>query len=305
MKIQNTLTLLTIALISINFSAYAEAPSKEIVACNEAVNKGDSAGAIKLSEGILKKNNADHEGMLCKGRALALDGKVSGALASFEQAIGATEDTFVHTITYILIGNLHTGNGKTAEAIASYQKSLAICVKEGNQTYTRINYNLMGEAHTKAKDIHAALDNHKMSVRTANNDNERADSFQRLAMTYDTLGDHVQAIEYQVKAVVMQKKSGTLTEYADASLTLGDYFINAKNLSEAERTYEKLAKFGKANGGFYYEARANFHLAETKAANGDTKTAKTLMASALDMANKIGAKGLAGDIAASQKKLAI
>lgn len=305
MKIQNTLTIITIALFSINFNAYAGAPSKAIAACNEAVNKGDSAGAIKLSEGILKKNNADHEGMLCKGRALALDGKVGDALASFEQAIGATEDTFVHTVTYILIGNLYARNGKTAEAVASYQKSLVICTKENNQTYTRINYNLMGEAHTNAKNLPVALDNYKMSVRTANNDTERADSFQRLAKTYDALGDHDKAIEFQVKAVVMQKKSGTLTEYADASLALGDYFVNAKNFSEAERTYEKLAKFGKANGGAYYEARANFHLAEAKAANGDTKTAKTLMTTALDLANKIGAKGLADDIAVSQKKLKI
>lgn len=305
MKIQSTLILLTITLFSMSFNAHAEAPSKAVADCNDAVNKGDSAAAIKLSEGILKKNSADHEGMLCKGRALALDGKVADALASFEQAIGATEDTFVHTVTYILIGNLHTRNGNTTEAVASYQKSLDICAKEGNQTYTRINYNLMGEAHSSAKDLHSALDNYKMSVRIANNDNERADSFQRLAKTYDALGDHDKAIEFQVKAVVMQKKAGTLTEYADSNLALGQYFMNAKNFSEAERTYEKLAKFAKANGGAYYEASANFHLAEAKAANGDTKTAKALMTSALDLANKIGAKGLVGDITASQKKLAI
>ena len=305
MKIQNTLTILTITLFSISFNAYSKAPSKEVAACNEAVNKGDSAGAIKLAEGILKKNIADHEGMLCKGRAFALDGKVPDALANFEQAIAATDDTFVHTITYILIGNLYTRNEQTAEAIASYKKSLAICAKEGNQTYTRINYNLMGQAHTQAKNLEAALDNHKMSVSIANNDNERADSFQRLAKTYNALGDYNKAIEYQIKVAVMHKKSGTLTEYADASLALGEYFINSKNYSEAERTYEKLAKFGKDNGGAYYEARANFHLAETKAANGDKKTAKTLLASALNQANKIGATGLAGDIAASQKKLDI
>lgn len=305
MKIQNTLRVLTIALFLMSFNATAEEPSQVIKDCNDAVNKGDSATAIKLSQAILKTNAKDHEGMLCKGRALALDGNVKDALASFEQAITATKDSFVHTVTYILIGNLHTRNGQTAEAVASYQKSLAICTKEGNQTYTRINYNLMGEAHSNAKDLHAALDNYKMSVRIANNDNERADSFQRLAKTYDALGDHEKAVEFQVKAVVMQKKSGTLTEYADANLALGEYFVNAKNYSEAERTYEKLAKFAKANGGAYYEASANFHLAEAKAANGDTKTAKALMTGALDLANKIGAKSLADDIAASQKKLKI
>lgn len=305
MKIQNTLTIITIALFSISFNAQAEAPSKEVAACNEAVNKGDAKSAITLSEEILKKDAADHEGMLCKGRALAIDGKHAEALASFEQAITATQDTFVHTVTYILIGNLHNSHNKTAEAVASYQKSLEICAKEGNQTYTRINYNLMGEAQTKAKDLNAALDSYKMSVSIANNDNERADSFQRLAKTYNALGDYNKAVEFQIKAVVMQKKAGTLTEYADASLLLGEYFVNTNNLSEAERTYEKLAKFGKDNGGAYYEARANFHLAETKAANGDTKTAKALFTSALDLANKIGAKGLAGDIAASQEKLKI
>jgi len=305
MKIQNTLTKLSTILFLISLNAYAETPSQAVTDCNAAVNKGDAASAIKLSESILKQNKADHEGLLCKGRALAIDGKQADALASFEQAIAATDDSFVHTITYILIGNLHTRHNQTEEAVASYKKSLAICAKDGNQTYTRINYNLIGEAHTKAKDLNAALDSYKLSVSIANNDNERADSFQRLAKTYNALGDHDKAIEYQVKATVMQKKAGSLTEYADASLALGEYFVNAKNLSEAERTYEKLAEFGKDNGGAYYEARANFHLAETKAANGDTKTAKALMSDALALAKKIGAKGLAGDIVASQKKLAI
>ena len=302
-KIQNTLTILSIGLFLISFNANSEEMSKEIVACNDAVNKGDATAAIKLSEVILEQNETDHEGFLCKGRALSLQGKTKEALESFEKALSATKETFVHTVTYILMGNLHQKNNKTAEAVNSYKKSLAICAKEGNQTYSRINYNLIGDTYTKAGDLNAALDHYKLSVSIANNDNERGDSYQRLAKTYSALGDHNKAIEYQIKTVVMQKKAGTLTEYADASLTLGEYLVKVKNYSEAERTYAKLAKFGKDNGGAYYEARANFHLAETKAANGDKAMAKTLMTDSLSLANKIGAKGLASDIAASRKKL--
>ncbi|MFW5431898.1 MAG: tetratricopeptide repeat protein [Methylophilaceae bacterium] len=305
MKLQNTLTILTIGLFLISFNSLAKEPSKAIVACNDAVNKGDGAAALQLSEAILKKNASDHEGLLCKGRALGLQNKYTEAITSFEQAIKSTEDSFAQVVSYILMGNLHKTNNKTGEAIVSYNNSLKICAKTNNQTYSRINHNLIGDAHTQAKDLNAALDSYLVGVRLANNDNERAESFEKTAVTYNTLGQYDKAVEFQLKAVLMQQKAGTLTAYADASLALGQYYYNAENYSNAERVYKKLAKFGKDNGGAYYEAKANFRLAEALAANGDKEAAKPLLSNALNQANKIGAKQLASEIDASQKKLNI
>ncbi|HSR01763.1 MAG TPA: tetratricopeptide repeat protein [Methylophilaceae bacterium] len=304
-KLENTLKITFITLIIISFNVFSKEPSKEVLACNQAVNKGDAETALRYAKAILEKNSSDHEGLLCKGRSLKIQGKYEDALVAMQSAVEAAKEPFAKTISYILIGNLHQSNNKSEEAIASYTKSLEICTQTGNQTYSRINHNLIGDTHKKQNDLNAALDSYATGLRLANNDNERAESFENVAKIYNAQGNHDKAIEFQLKAVVMQKQAGSLTAYADSSLLLGQYFYDAKSYSEAERHYKKLAKFAKDNGGAYYEASANYHLAEAMYANGDKTGARTLIVDAKQLAEKIGAKQLAEEIAAAEQKLKI
>lgn len=304
-KLEKTLKITFTLLILLSFNAFSKEPPKEVLACNEAVNKGDAETALQHAEAILKQNDTDHEGLLCKGRALKIQGKYTEALEAMQSAVEAAEQPFAKTVSYILIGNLHQSNDKPQEAIASYTKSLEVCAQTGNQRYSRINHNLIGDTYSKENDLNAALDSYATGLRLANNDNERAESFENLAKIYNTQSNHDKAIEFQLKAVVMQKQAGSLTAYADSSLLLGQYFYDAKNYTEAERHYKKLAKFAKDNGGAYYESSANYHLAEAMYANGDQAGAKTLILDAKQLAEKIGAKQLAAEIAAAEKKLSI
>lgn len=304
-KLQNALTISINILFLITFNAVSAEVSADVVACNDALKKGEAQVALTQAETILKKNNTDYEGLLCKGRALGLQGNYADALPTMELAAKSTNDTFSQLIAHILIGNLHQTNQQPEAAIASYTKSLAISEKTTNNTYTRINHQLIGDVHFKAKDLNAALDSYAISTHLANNDNERAESYERLAKAYNALGNHDKAIEFQLKAVVMQKKAGSLTAYADSSLLLGQYFFDAKEYGHAERNYKKLAEFAKSNGGDYYEAKANFHLAETLFANGDQQAAKILLIDAANQAKKIGATSLVNEIDAVQKKLNI
>lgn len=304
-KLKNTLITISTLLFLNSFNAFSAEVSAEVKACNDAVNKGDTKAALMQSEAILEKNKTDYEGLLCKGRALAQQGDYKKALAAMETAVNSTEDIFAKTVSYILIGNLHKSNHQPEAAVASYMKSIEMCEKKGNKTYTRMNYNFIGDTYFDEKDLDAALDNYQISVRLANNDNERAESFERLAKTYNARGNHDKAIEFQLKATVMQKQAGSLTAYADSTLLLGQYFYDAKEYSHAERNYKKLAKFAKDNGGAYYEAKANYRLAEAMYANGDKEGAKALFADANKLATKIGAKQLASEIKATQNKLKI
>lgn len=305
MKFENALTVVFTALFLMSFNASAVEVSAEIKACNDAVNKGDAKAALMQSEVILKKNSTDYEGLLCKGRALKQQGNYADALAAMELAEQSTDDIFAKTVSFMLIGNLHKANNKVAEAVASYEKSIQMCAKNDNKTYTFINYNLIGDAYYDTKDLNAALEGYQKGLRLAFNDNERAESFENLAKTYNALGDHDKAIEFQLKATVMQKQAGGLTAYADSSLLLGQYFNDAKEYAHAERHYKKLAKFAKDNGGAYYEAAANFGLAQAMFANGDKSAAKALLTSASKQASSIGAKQLAAEIVAKQKALKI
>lgn len=303
MQFKITLAITCSILFLLNFQANSAEVSAEIKACNDAVNNGDTKSALIQSEAILKSNSADYEGLLCKGRALSLQGNYAEALTAMELAANSTEDLFAKTVSYILIGNLHKTNNQTELAVDSYKKSIELSEKKGNKTYTRMNYNLIGDAYFDANNKNAALDQYLISMRLANNDNERAESFESLAKTYHALGNHDKAIEFQLKATVMQKQAGSLTAYADSTLLLGQYFYDAKEYSHAERNYKKLAQFAKENGGAYYEARANYQLALAMFANGDKKGANDLLSEASQLAKKIGATQLANEIQAAEKKL--
>lgn len=305
MKLENTLKFVIISLFLLSFNAYSAEMTAAVKACNEAVNKQDVKAALMHADLILKENDRDYEALLCKGRALGLQGDYDNALAAMELATASAGDAFSKVIAYILIGKLHESNDKKIEAIESYKKSLAICAETGNQTYSRINHHYIGNVYFEQKDLNAALDSYLVSVSLANNDNERAESFEYLAKTYHALGNHDKAIEFQLKATVMQKQAGSLTAYADSILLLGQYFFDAKEYSHAERNYQKLAQFAKDNGGAYYEAKANYRLAEAMFANGDKEGAKILLTEVTQLAKKIGDKALLAEVEATKKKLNI
>ena len=308
----NTLIKLFITLFFISFNlnniVHAQDLSEKAFACNAALDKGNIANAILVSDEILQLEPNNRDGLLCKGRALGAQspiaqGRYEAALSALEMAAKQSKPGFEEIITYLLIGNLHKQNNKNAEAIASYDKSLKVSEAEKNDKFKLINHNLMGEAHTQNNDLNAALASYLAGSKLTKNDNERADSFERLGITYSALGQHDLAIEYQLKGMLMQQKSGTLDQYADASLALGKVYANAKEYPQAEKTYAKLIQFAKDNGGAYYEAKASYGLAQVAAAKGDTSNARAMMGDALKTAKNIGDDGLATEIETSIKKL--
>ncbi len=299
--LQNTLNKTFIILFFISLNANANQLAGKISECTIVLNKGDLASAVSVSDEILKLEANNRDGLLCKGRALGAQGKYSEALNKLEMAAKQSQSGFDEIIAYIFIGNLHKNNNKFAEAITSYEKSLKICEAEKNDKFKRINLNFIGDTHTQNNDLNAALTSYLAGSKLAMNDNERAESFERLGATYSALGQHDSAIENQLKATLMQQKSGTLDEYANSSFGLGKVYEKAKEYSNAEKTYSKLLQFSKDNGGAYYEAKANYALGRLKAIAGDATNAKTIMSDALKMAKNLGENDLAAEIEASLK----
>ena len=304
----NTLIKLFITLFFISVNASAQDVSEKAFACNTALDKGNVANAISISDEILQQEPNNRDGLLCKGRALGaqspvMQGRYEAALNALELASKQSKPGFEEIISYLLIGNLHKQNGKNAEAVASYEKSLKVSETEKNDKFKLINHNLIGETQAQNKDLNAALASYLAGSKLTKNDNERADSYERLGATYSALGLHDLAIEFQFKGMLHQQKAGTLDQYADASLALGKVYANAKEYPQAEKTYTKLIQFAKDNGGAYYEAKASYGLAQVAAAKGDSGNAKTMMGDALKIAKSIGDSGLATDIETSIRNL--
>ena len=303
-SLQNTLISTLTILLLISFNANADALSDKVSACNAALNKADASSALTNADEILKLQSNNRDGLLCKGRALGALGKYDEALSALQTAEKQSQPGFEQVLAHIFIGNLHKNNNKIAEAIASYEASIKITDTERDMgKFKRVNLKLIGDAHVQNKDFIAALTRYTAASKLAMNDNERADDFERLASTYSALGKNNEAIEYQLKATLMHDKSGTREQFANASVALGRVYEVAKDFPAAENTYRKLLKFSKDNGSAYYETLANYGLARTKAAVGDTAGAKTMLAEAFSQAKNIGETDLAAEIEASLKKL--
>ncbi|MBC7756323.1 MAG: tetratricopeptide repeat protein [Bdellovibrio sp.] len=295
---QITLTLIVNSLFLFTLSANANSAdvAEKLGECTAALTKGDLNKAVKASSELLKLDPKNYDGLQCNGRALGAQGKYAEAVSALEASAANTTDGFEQIISYLFLGNLHKDNNKNAEAITAYQKSITLCELDKNDKYKRISLNLMGEAQAQSKDNNAALASYLAGYKLAMNDNERADSLERLAATYKALAQYDLAIEYQLKGVNMQKKAGTQDQYANSNLALGDIYIAAKDFANAEKTFANLAKFSNDQGGAYFEAKADLGLAQTKAASGDVTGAKVFVNKAKTIAKDTKDKALEQEI---------
>lgn len=302
-SLQITLINSFILLISMSFNLKADDLSNQLAKCNQALEKGDYAASIKIASEMLKTDKMYREALICKGRALGADGNYQEGLKALELAANNSSVGFEQIIAHILIGNLHKKNQQLNDAIASYEKSLNISKTTNDAKFERINHHYIGDIQTLKQDLNVALASYQEGSKLAMNDNERAESFERIAATYTALKQYDLAVDHRLKATNMQQKAGTLDDYANASYALGQTYKNAKDYEAAERTFTKLLQFSKDNGGAYYEAKANVGLAEVKASKGEKGSAISMYTEALKVAKNIGENELAVEIEAALKKL--
>lgn len=270
--------------------------SDPLAACNKAIAEGEAAKALTFAEQALRQQADNRDALLCKGRAYDGLGKSPEALEALQAAEKLSKKPLDRIIALTLIGNAQKNAGQWDAAIDAYQHSLALSQAERNVRFERINLNLIGESHVAAQRLDNALDSFTAGSKLAANDNERADNYARIADVYNRQAKHDQAIEYQVKAVLMQERSGDPDSFAAATLELGRMYSDAKDYPNAEKYINKIVKLGKEQGGPYWEATGYFYLARSKASHGLKAEAKALLAQAQKISDEIGAKTLSAMI---------
>lgn len=301
-NLQNTLISSVISLILLSFNIKAAEVDPQIIACNSALNHQQYEAAIAKANVAIKQNNLAAQGMMCKGRALLALGKTVEAKAEFTLANKKASNDFDKTVANLLLGNLEKQQQHYPEAIKLYEASLAFAQKDDNRNFTRVSYNLLGETYGLLANHVTSLKYLEEGEKLAMNDNERADSYERIAASHQAQQQFDEAIAYQIKGITMQRKAGTLDQYAEANLTLGQLYTQNKDFANAEATYAKLIQFSQENGGAYYEAKTNIYLAQAKLAQGDGTSANRLFEQAKTIADKIQATDLTALIETTQKK---
>jgi len=262
------------------------------IACAKAISQGDTDSAVALSDKLLKQNKHDRDALICKGRALNATDKSSKAIPIFQQAERASQSPVERIVALDFLGNAYRGTNQYVEAIASYEKALALSRGEKDAYFERINLNLIGDAMVDSGQVERGLENYMAGSKLAANDNERADGFSRIAAASSQLGLHDQAVEYQIKTMMMQERGGDLDDYANATLELARIYTVAKDFPNAERYIHKVIKLSKDNGGPYWEAKSYYYLASAKLASGKREEVQTLLADAQQICDRIGAKAL-------------
>lgn len=294
MYLKSGLALL-LAISTMQVSA-AEDIAGKLAECNQAISAGDASKALALAGQVLSKQANNRDALMCKGRAYGGTGKTNEALEALQAAEKLSQQPLDRIIALSLIGNVQKAAGQHDAAIQSYQRSLALSRSEKNVRFERINLNLIGETQVATKQLDSALENFQQGSKLAANDNERADNYARIADVYNKQARHDQAIEYQVKSVLMQERSGDPDSFAGATLELGRMYSDARDYANAEKYINKIIKLGKEQGGPYWEAMGYYYLARSKSSHGQQVEAKTLLAEAQKIGEEIGAQSLNEEI---------
>jgi len=299
MKLHKTLTVIATSL----FFNTIYAASDDASACNKAYEQMNFPTALSLASKAIDANKNDKDALLCQGRVYSAQGKLDDALKSFQLAEKQATDGFDKMIVALVTGHAYKDAGLHEQAIKSYEQSLQQAKTIKSKAFERVAYQSEGNVYLNASKYQQALDAYMAGNLLAANDNERGESFESVALAHHRLNQHDAALEYQIKAFMMHEKSGTLDQYAHASIELGRYYAAAKNYERAERTLNKIIKFAKEQGGAYYEAYGYCILAQVKAATGDSSTAKTLIDQAKVIAKNSHDQALADDIEKETKGL--
>lgn len=250
--------------------------------CQAALSKRQYTQAIQAAE----QSPGVPQAWMCKGRAQAALQQMPQAQTSLQQAISLKPTGLDLASAYMLLGNVQQAQQQTDAALASYQQAMDVAKTEKMNRYVMVAHNLIGEARLAANQYPEALTEFQAGEKLAMNDNERADSFEHEALTYHQMHQLDKAVEYQLKAVLMQKRAGTPDQYAEASLTLGQWFVEQKDYPGAEKTYQRLMQYAQENGGVFYEAKTAIYWAQAKQLQGDTAGAEQLIKQAKTIASK-------------------
>jgi tetratricopeptide (TPR) repeat protein len=259
--------------------------------CKKALETRDYATAAQTAS-----SQDSYDGVMCAGRAQQAIGDHSAAESSFGKAEKLANDKYSSMLAITFLARSANSAGKPDEALSHYERSLKLAREISAQQGQWVSLNEMGQIHQERKDFKAALDLYKKASPFASNDNERSESNQLIAAACDQSGDHDHAIEYQLKSVVLEERSGDANQYLNAKLQLALYAIYAKEYNRSNKELSDIIKVSKEGGSLYWEARATLYQSRIEKSRGDQDKSDALLKVASDLASKSGIPSLIEEV---------
>lgn len=188
----------------------------------ERFGKGDFIGAIDFyQKAIESEPNPPFELYFDLGKALSETGKTAEAIACYEKVI-QEQPEFAQV--YWNLGNLQRQNGELDKAIASYKTALEL---DNDLAWL---YPIIAETQAQNGQLEAAIANYQTAL---NLDNENPNLYFKIGNLFFQKGDLAEAIDRYRKAIELNLEGGS------AYIGLGNVLLEQDRVEEAIATYQQ------------------------------------------------------------------
>ena len=259
--------------------------------CEKELSKNDYAKAKQEAEKLI--NNDPFSGNFCMAKVLFSENKAQESIALFEKSEKLAQHPADQMLSIMFKGLAHKENNDLKQALSIFTTGYETA-KLGNSKFVQFERRFliqMGDVKEKEKDNEKAYEYFAMSLKSSSNDDERAESYDRLAKCAANQGFYDRAREYSLKGSMMYKKSGYLGEFAELTILKGEYEVLDNDYEKGIRTLKELEELCIEAGGDYYLAKTYLKLYKLSKEDKDVYLAK-----AKEVATRIGANDIIKDI---------
>jgi tetratricopeptide (TPR) repeat protein len=297
------LTPLALLILATNTLAEPIQIQDKINQCNQLIKDEKSEEALKLALRLIAQEKNNREAMLCEARAQSTMGQYRDSISTLNSALSLAKQPLDRMITLTMLGNSYKNLEMYPEAKAQYESILLLAQTHKNTGFQRIAHSLMGSIEYLKNEYDSALKSYLASLKYAANDNERADIYSRISEIYKSTKNLDASIEYQIKALIATAHYGDLEKQAEAGLTLGRLYAEAKQYKQAEQALYKVLNLSIDNEGPYFTVISYIEIIKLKLATNDNHEARQLIEKAKKVNQELGDNKLNKDIIELEKKI--
>ena len=259
--------------------------------CEKELSKNDYKKAKQEAEKLI--NNDPFSGNFCLAKVFFNENKVSESISLFEKSEKLAQHPANQMLSIIFKGIAYKENSDLKQALSVFTTGYETA-KLGNSKFVQFERRFliqMGDVKERQKDNEKAYEYFAMSLKSSSNDEERAESYDRLAKCAANQGFYDRAREYSLKGSIMYQKSGFLNEFAELTILKGEYEVLDNDYEKGIRTLKDLEELCIEAGGDYFLAKTYLKLYQLSKEDKDLYLAK-----AKEVATRIGANDIIKDI---------
>ncbi len=281
-------TPLVLLILTTNLMADPIQNEGKISQCNQLIKDEKSEEALKLALRLIAQDKNNREAMLCEARAQSIMGQYRDSIITLNSALTLTKQPLDRMVALTMLGNSYKNLEMYNEAKAQYENILSLAQSQKNTAFQRIALSLIGAVEYLRNEYDGALKSYLASLKYAANDNERADIYSHISEIYKTTKNLDASIEYQIKALIATAHYGDLEKQAEAGLTLGRLYADAKQYKQAEQAFNNVLKLSIDNEGPYFTFMSYIEIIKLKLAVNDNFGAKKLIEEAKKVNLELG-----------------